>query len=141
MLSEANRPSQRTMHYTQDEDKGVVLHYKGLDPNSSWRIRITLVRPWYQERYNERMNQRTQTIYAGDFVLAKDVEVPERMSDFFTYDIPPEAIHNGELIIRFERAANVAHGDRVSREVWRNTGGWGTIVAEAWLMKQPPGGQ
>ncbi len=141
MLSEANRPSQRTMHYTQDEDEGVVLHYKGLDANTPWRIRFTLVRPWYQERYNERMNQRTQTIYAGDFVLAKDVEVPERMSDFFTYDIPPEAIHNGELIIRFERAANVARGDRVSREVWRNTGGWGTIVAEAWLMKQPPGGR
>jgi hypothetical protein len=25
----------------------------------------------------------------------------------------------------------------VEREVWRNTGGWGTIVSEAWLMKKP----
>jgi hypothetical protein len=31
----------------------------------------------------------------------------------------------------------VAHGTRLEREVWRNTGGWGTIVSEAWLMKQP----
>lgn len=136
MLSEGNRPSQRTMHYTQDEDKGVVLHYKGLDSNASWRIRFSLVRPRYQDRYNERMNQHTETIYAGDLVLAKDVEVPESMSDFFTYDIPAGAIRNGELVIRFERAPDVARGDRVSREVWRNTGGWGTILAEAWLIKK-----
>lgn len=136
MLSEENRPTQRNMHFTQDEDQGVVFHYKGLDPKASWRIRFTLVRPWYQDRYRERMNQHTQTIYAGDQVLAKDVEVPERMSDFFTYDIPPQAIKNGELVIRFDRASDVARGDRVSREVWRNSGGWGTIVAEAWLMKK-----
>lgn len=136
MLSEGNRPSQRTMHYTQDEDQGVVLHYKGLDPKAAWRIRFTLVRPWYQDRYRTRMNQHTETIYAGDVVLAKDLEVPERMSDYFTFDIPPGAIRNGELVIRFERAPDVARGDRVSREVWRNTGGWGTILAEAWLMKK-----
>ncbi|MCZ2153725.1 MAG: hypothetical protein LC114_07470 [Bryobacterales bacterium] len=138
MLSEANRPSQRTMHYTQDEDEGVVLHYRGLDPKASWRLRLTLVRPRYQDRYRARMNQHTQTIYAGDMVLARDVEVPEGMSDFFAYEIPREAIRNGELMIRFERARDVAAGDRVSREVWRNTGGWGTIVAEAWLMKTNP---
>jgi hypothetical protein len=136
MLSEENRPSQRTMHYTQDEDTGVVLRYRGLDPSASWRIRFTLVRPWYQDRYRGRMNQRTQNIYAGDILLAKDVEVPERMSDHFTYDIPPEAIRNGELEVRFERAADVARGDRVEREIWRNSGGWGTIIAEAWLMKK-----
>ncbi|MCC7340216.1 MAG: hypothetical protein IT170_03940 [Bryobacterales bacterium] len=137
MLSEANRPSQRTMHYTQDEDKGIVLRYKGLDPTATWRIRFSLVRPRFQDRYRDRMNQHTQTIYAGGLVLAKDVEVPEGMSDFFTYEIPASAIRNGELVIRFERAPDVARGDRISREVWRNTGGWGTILAEAWLMKKP----
>lgn len=136
MNSEGNRLSQRTMHFTQDEDEGVKFHYRGLDPNSAYRIRFTLVRPWYQERYRSRMNQHTETIYAGDVVLARDLEVPERMSDFFTFDIPPEAIRNGELVIRFERAADVAHGTRLEREVWRNTGGWGTIVSEAWLMKR-----
>ena len=135
MLSEGNRPSQRTMHYTQDEDQGVTFHYRGLDPEATYRIRFTLVRPWYQDRYRSRMNQRTETIYAGDCVLARDLEVPERMSDFFTFAIPAEAIHNGELVVRFERAPDVAHGSRVERQVWRNTGGWGTIVSEAWLMK------
>jgi hypothetical protein len=135
MLSEGNRPSQRTMHYTQDEDQGVTFHYRGLDARSPYRIRFTLVRPWYQDRYRSRMNQRTETIYAGNSVLARDLEVPERMSDFFTFAIPPEAIHSGELVVRFERAPAVAHGTRIEREVWRNTGGWGTIVSEAWLMK------
>ncbi|MBI4890899.1 MAG: hypothetical protein HY821_09770 [Acidobacteria bacterium] len=137
MLSEANRPSQRTMHFTQDEDQGVTFRYRNLNPNASWRIRFTLVRPWYQERYRARMNQESETIYAGDQVLARDVKVPERMSDFFTYDIPREAVKDGELVIRFERAPGVAHGTRTEREIWRNSGGWGTIVAEAWLMKAP----
>lgn len=137
MLEEMNRPSQRTMHYTQDEDQGVTFRYRGLDPKASYRIRFTLVRPHYQERYRERMNQKSQTIYADQFVLAKDLAVPERVSDFFTFDVPPEATGDGELVIRFERGADVARGSRVEREVWRNTGGWGTIVSEAWLMKKP----
>ncbi len=136
MLWEANLPSQRMMHYTQDEDQGVTLHYRGLDPKASYRIRFSLVRPGYQARYAMRMNQKTETIYAGGLVLAKDVEVPLRMSDFFTFDIPNAAIRNGELLIRFERAADVAHGSRVEREQWRNSGGWGTLMSEAWLMKK-----
>jgi hypothetical protein len=82
------------------------------------------------------MNQHTQTIYAGELVLAKDLEIPERMSDFFTFDVPPAAIHSGELVVRLERAADVAHGSRLDREVWRNTGGWGTILSEAWLIRR-----
>jgi hypothetical protein len=136
MLDEGNRPSQRSMHFTQDEDQGVTLHYRDLDPNASYRIRFTLVRPWFQERYNDRMNQKSQTIYADDAVLAADVELPFQMSDFFTYDIPAEATADGELIIRMERGADVARGDRVIREQWRNSGGWGTLLSEAWLMKQ-----
>ncbi len=138
MNSEGNRPSQRTMHFTQDEDQGVTFHYRGLDSTAAYRIRFTLVRPWYQDRYRTRMNQHTETIYAGDRVLARDLEIPEAMSDHFTFDIPRDAIRNGELVIRFERAADVAHGSRLEREVWRNTGGWGTIVSEAWLMRTPP---
>lgn len=136
MLSESNRPSQRTLHFTQDEDQGVTLHYRNLDPAARYRIRFTLVRPWYQDRYRARMNQHSQTIYAGNTVLARDVELPERESDFFIYDIPPAAITNNELIIRFERAPDVAHGPRTDREIWRNSGGWGTLVAEAWLLKE-----
>jgi hypothetical protein len=136
MLDEGNCPSQASMHFTQDEDHGVTLHYRDLDPNAAYRIRFTLVRPWYQERYNARMNQKSQTIYADEAVLVTAVELPLKMSDFFTYDIPREATADGALVIRFERAPDVARGGRVSREQWRNAGGWGTLVSEAWLMKR-----
>ena len=88
MLSEANRPGQRSMHFTQDEDQGVTLHYRDLDPEAFYRIRFTFVRPWYQERYAFRMNQKSQAIYADDVVLAKDLELPLQISDFFSFDIP-----------------------------------------------------
>jgi len=136
MLSEANRSSQRSMHFTQDEDQGVTLHYQDLDPNASYRIRFTFVRPWYQERYAFRMNQKSQTIYADDVVLADTLELPLQISDFFTFDIPPSSTKDGELIIRLERASDVARGDRVQIEQWRNSGGWGTLVSEVWLMKK-----
>ncbi len=135
MLSEGNRPSQRSMHYTQNEDQGLTLHYSGLDKKTSYKIRFTLVRPWYQERYAMRMNQKTESIYANNILLAKDVELPLQMSDFFTYDIPAQATADGELTIRLERAADVGRGDRVSVEQWRNSGGWGTIASEVWLIK------
>jgi hypothetical protein len=57
------------------------------------------------------------------------------MSDFFTFEIPTQATTDGELIIRLEKAADVANGNRVEVEQWRNSGGWGTIVSEAWLIK------
>ena len=136
MLDEGNRPSQASMHFTQDEDQGVTLHYRNLDPAAAYRIRFTFVRPWYQERYAGRMNQKAQTIYADDRVLAENVELPFKMSDFFTWDIPQELTRDGDLVVRFERGADVARGDRVSREQWRNSGGWGTLVSEAWLMRR-----
>ena len=135
MLSESNRPSQRSMHFTQDEDRGVTLRYSELDTTASYKIRFTLVRPWYQERYAERMNQKSESIYANDILIADNVELPLQMSDFFTFDIPAKAVKSGEVVIRFERNANVAHGNRISREQWRNSGGWGTMVSEAWLLK------
>ena len=136
MLSEGNRPSQRSMHFTQDEDQGVTLFYDDLDPKATYRIRFTFVRPWYQERYAFRMNQKSQSIYADDFLLAKDVELPLQMSDFFAYDVPTKSTRDGELIIRLDRGTDVARGDRVSIEQWRNSGGWGTLVSEVWLMKK-----
>lgn len=136
MLSEGNRPSQRSMHFTQNEDQGVTLYYKDLDPEATYRIRFTFVRPWFQERYSMRMNQKSQTIYADDIVLAEEVELPLQMSDIFTFDIPTSVTTDRELTIRLERANDVARGDRVSVEQWRNSGGWGTIVSEVWLIKK-----
>jgi len=136
MLSEANRPSQRSMHFTQDEDQGVTLFYRDLDPQAHYRVRFTFVRPWYQERYAFRMNQNSQRIYADDFILADNLELPLQRSDFFTFDIPPAATQDGELSLRLERAPEVARGSRVEIEQWRNSGGWGTIVSEVWLMRE-----
>jgi hypothetical protein len=136
MLDEANRPSQRSMHFTQDEDQGVTLEYRDLDHGAAYKIRFTLVRPWYQERYAMRMNQKSQSIYADDIKIADNIEIPQQMSDFFTFDIPAEATKDGKVTIRFERALDVARGDRVSVEQWRNSGGWGTICSEAWLIKK-----
>ena len=136
MLSEGNRPSQRSMHFTQDEAEGVALHYENLDPAAQYRVRFTFVRPWYQSRYAMRMNQKSQTILADDIVLAQNQELPEQMSDFFTYDIPAEATADGKLDIKLRKAKGVAEGSRVEREQWRNSGGWGTLVSEVWLMKR-----
>jgi hypothetical protein len=136
MLAEGNRPSQRSMHYTQDEDQGVTLQYRDLDPEAEYRLRLTLVSPWFQARYALRMNQKSESIYADGKLLAKEVELPLQMSDFFTFEVPAEATRDGKLEIRLARADDVARGDRVSREQWRNSGGWGTLVSEAWLMKK-----
>ena len=136
MLSEGNRPSQRSMHFTQNEDQGLTLQYDNLDPKALYKIKFTLVRPWYQQRYAMRQNQKSETIYADDIPIAKNVELPLQMCDFFTYDIPAAATSDGELTIRMERAADVAHGDRVSVEQWRNSGGWGTLASEVWLIKK-----
>jgi len=135
MLSEGNRPAQRSMHFTQNEDHGVTLLYRDLDPKASYSIRFTFVRPWYQSRYADRMNQKSQKIYADELVLTEDVELPLQMSDFFTYDIPKTATKDGELTIKLERASDVAQGDHISIEQWRNSGGWGTLVSEVWLIK------
>jgi len=136
MLLEGNRPCQRSMHFTQDEKQGVTLQYRNLDPEAKYRIRFTLVRPWYQERYAMRMNQKSESIYADEILIADNVELPLQMSDFYTFKIPKKVTKDGKLEIRFEKAPDVANGDRVSVEQWRNSGGWGTIVSEVWLMKE-----
>ncbi len=59
-------PRQRSMHFTQDEEQGVTLHYDDLDPEATYAVRFTFVRPWYQDRYAQRMNQKSQSIYADD---------------------------------------------------------------------------
>lgn len=135
MLDEGNRLSQRTMCYTQDEAQGLTLRYDGLDPMATYRIRLTLVRPSFQPRYAARMNQKSESIFADEIPFAENLELPERMSDFYTFDIPPEATADGVLTIRFMKQPGAPAGDRVSIEQWRNCGGWGTLCSEVWLMR------
>lgn len=136
-LSESNRPSQRTMAFTAHEEQGVTFQYDDLDPDACYSVRVTLVRPRFQERYAMRMNQKSESIYADDLLLAKELELPERTSRFFTFDIPEEATRDGSLTVRFEKAPDVAAGPKLDVQVWRNSGGWGTLVSEIWLMKRP----
>jgi hypothetical protein len=122
MLSEANRHSQRTMCSTQDENKGVAFHYEGLDPNAHYRVRMTLVRPKYQARYAMRMNQKAESIYTDDMPLAKGLEVPEWMSDFFTFDIPPDCTKYISTQLRI-------HSEKIllDKTSWRSCNGLGFL--------------
>ncbi len=100
-------------------------------------VRLALVRPRYQERYAMRMNQKSQSIYADDIPLAIDLELPEYESEFVEFDIPRETTSDGKLRIRFEKHPDVPEGDWIDTQIWRNCGGWGTLVSEIWLMKCP----
>lgn len=137
MLSEANRPSQRSMHFTQDEERGVTLLYQKLNPGQNYRLRLTLVRPVFQERYRERMKQHSQSVLANGKLLVENLELPEHMSDYFTFDIPADLIKDGKLEIQLVKDPSVLSGNRVETEQWRNTGGWGTLLSEAWLIPAP----
>ncbi|MBK8946259.1 MAG: hypothetical protein IPM32_13460 [Ignavibacteriae bacterium] len=136
MLDEGNRPSQRSMHFTQNENQGVTLYYDNLDSTANYSVRFTFVRPWYQPRYDYRMNQKSQTIYADDLIISKELEIPLKMSDFYEFQIPFEATKDGKLTIKLEKTESVANRSRVEIEQWRNSGGWGTIVSEVWLIKK-----
>lgn len=135
-FSNFNRRSQRTAAFTTDEGRGVAFRYTGLDPEASYRVRLTLVRPRYLPRFGKFQEQTSQSIYADEHLLAKDVELPEFESDFFEYDIPREATADGELLLWLEKQSGIGEGLPSDVAIWRNTGGWGTLVSEVWLMKK-----
>ncbi len=138
-VAQSNRPSQRSMAFTSNEKQGLTFRYDGLDPAAQYRVRCCLVRPTYLPRYAGFQRQKCESIYADDAVLIKDLEVPEAESGFFEYEIPREATRDGMLTIRFEKSAGVGEGTRPEVTVWRNTGGWGTVCSELWLMKRQGG--
>ena len=136
-VSDSNRLSQRTMAHTRDEKQGVTFEYNDLDPAAKYKVRFTFVRPRYLERYADKQPQKTQSIYADDKLLAKGVELPEWDAKSLEYDLPEEATRDGRLQLRLEKSAGVGEGTPSQVEVWRNTGGWGTLVSEVWLIKRP----
>jgi hypothetical protein len=135
-ISGANRPSQRRLAFTTDEQQGVTFEYDDLDPTAHYRVRFTLVRPRYLPRFGVRQKQTSQSIYADDALLVKDLELPQYMCDFFEYDIPKTTTADGKLTIMFKKADGVGEEPHPEITVWRNTGGWGTLVSEVWLMKR-----
>jgi hypothetical protein len=100
------------------------------------------------------MKQKTESIYANNKLLAENIELPENRSDFFTFEIPSSCIKEGVLEIRLMKdttlfaenklsklsgaeqpdAHMLSKPVRVETEQWRNTGGWGTLLSEAWLI-------
>ncbi len=124
------------MCYTQQEQPGEMSRYEALDPATRHRVRMTLVRQKHEARYAPLMNQHCESLHAGDVPLAKSVEVPERISDFFAWDVPKKALKDYVLTLRIETTPDAAAGDRASVEQWRNCGSRGTIVGEVWLMRK-----
>jgi hypothetical protein len=135
-VSRENRPSQRKMAFTSDEARGVTFHYEHLDPAAQYRVRFTLVRPRYAKRYAHFQKQTSQSIYADDFELARNLELPQYFTDFFEYDIPRAATSDGKLTLWMKKQPGVGEGLKSDVTIWRNTGGWGTLVSEVWLMKK-----
>lgn len=135
-FAHSNRVSQRNMAFTTDEKDGVAFEYAGLDPKAAYRVRLTLVRPSYLPRYAAFQPQRTESIYADDVCLAKDLELPLEQAEFFEFDVPPSATRDGALRLWFQKSEGVGEGTNPERTVWRNTGGWGTLCSEVWLMRK-----
>ena len=128
------------MAFTTDEERGVTFQYDNLDRAAQYRVRLTLVRPRYAARYAVRQHQTSQSIYADDYPLAENLELPEYLADFFEFDIPKAATSDGRLTLWMKKQPGVGSGLKSDVTVWRNTGGWGTLVSEVWLMKKgaPP---
>ncbi|HDP34743.1 MAG TPA: hypothetical protein ENN29_06480 [Candidatus Hydrogenedentes bacterium] len=64
--------------------------------------------------------------------------IPKYEADFFEFDIPRAATADGKLRLWFKKQAGIGEGPRPEVALWRNTGGWGTLVSEIWLMKIMP---
>lgn len=136
-FSPSDRPSQRSAAFTTTEAQGVTFEYDGLDPAAAYRVRFTLVRPRYLPRFGKFQHQKSESIYADEIALVEDLELPEYESRFFEFDVPPDVTRDGRLLIRFQKSAGVGEGPRPEVTVWRNTGGWGTLVSEVWLLRRP----
>ncbi len=130
-----NRPSQRTMAFTTDEERGVTFRYTGLDPEAKYRVRLSLVRPRYLPRFGIFQHQTSQSIMADDVALAENLELPEFEADLFEFDVPQEATRDGELMLWMKKQPGIGEGSASDVSIWRNTGGWGTLVSEVWLLR------
>jgi hypothetical protein len=133
------RESQAIAAYTTDEPRGVTFHYMGLDPDAQYRIRFTLFRPPNRTapgRVLREHPEKRQSIYADGHCLAKDLELPVGTPELFEFEIPQELTADGELTVWFEKEDGIGDLPPGRLTAWSVTGGWGTLVSEAWLMKR-----
>jgi hypothetical protein len=135
-VSNANRPSQRTMAYTADQARGVTFRYTGLDPKAGYRVRFAFVRPRFLARFAMLHPEKSQSIYADGKLLAANVEVPEWDARLFEYPVPRELTSDGELTVWLEKSPEIASGSVPRVRQWKRTAGWGTVVSDVWLLKK-----
>jgi hypothetical protein len=122
MLDPNNRPSQNTIAFNLEDKRGVVFLYTGLDPDASYKVRLTMVVPRIPRGLVEMPTEfrRTQHIVADGEYVVKDVEIPEYTAKQFEYDIPKRLTEDGSLELALEKG----------------TGAMATIVSEVWLIKK-----
>ena len=120
-MDPTNRPSQNTIAYTLMEPEGVAFHYTGLDPEASYRVRMTMAAPRLPQTMAAGAPQLrlAQHVLASGEYLARAIEIPEYTAECFEFEIPAEATAGGELTIEFKPVE----------------GGIATVVSEIWLLK------
>ena len=140
IISHDNRPSQRKMAFTTDEERGVTFQYDNLDRAGS------ISRPPRSRAAALRPPLRRPPTSKGRIDLRRQYSPRRRTSscrstvaDFFEFDIPQAATSDGKLTLWLKKQPGIGEGLKSDVTVWRNTGGWGTLVSEVWLMKKGAG--
>lgn len=109
-LDEGIRLSQRRMSYGRSQwDSDVVYRFRGLDPESAYRLSVTYVT-------NRRM-RGSQILLANGRIVHDDIQLPENTPASYEFELPPELTDGGNLELIFRRGSN----------------GRGPLVSEIWL--------
>ena len=113
-IAAVNRPSQRTAAFTTDQQQGVTFEYDNLDAKAQYRVRVALVRPQFTARFGAFQPQTTESLFADEHCLARDIELPMPECGLFEYDIPRAATSDGRLKLWFQKSAGVGedHGHK-----------------------------
>ncbi len=121
MMDPTNRPSQNTIAYALADPKGVAFLYEDLDPDASYKVRMTFVQPRIPREMLQLPGEmrRVQTVVADGDTVAKNVEVPEYTARQFEYDIPKRLTKDGALEL----------------SIVPGTGAPAAVVSEVWLRK------
>lgn len=121
-MDPANRPSQNAVFYSFDQGKGIVFRYAGLDPDATYRVRLTVVAPRMPQSGAARLPQRaTERLVADGVCLAEDLQIPIYTAQQFEYRIPQAVTRDGALELWLEKAP----------------GGVAAVASEVWLIREP----
>jgi ribosomal protein L29 len=131
-LDPINRLSANTFAAGFGEAEDVVFAYRDLDPEASYRVRLTLVCPEEESGRAQlapaapttgvgSRSGAAQRLYASGFLVHGNLRLPGRVAQQFTFDLPRQSYSDGRLELRFVRAA----------------AGLMVAVSEIWLIQVP----